>query len=188
MIKFLESIKRRDPAANSYLEILLCYPGVHALFFHRISNFLYRFGVPILPRFIANISRILTGIEIHPAVKIGKNLFIDHGAGVVIGETSVIGDNVTIYQNVTLGGRSVSKGKRHPTIGNNVVIGAGAKIIGNITISDNSKIGVGAIVVSDLAAGKVVIAEVAKEKGRSSGGLRTVITEEAREINPEYNI
>ncbi len=167
MIEFLENIKKKDPAANSYLEIILCYPGVHALFFHRVSNFFYRFGIPILPRFIANISRILTGIEIHPAVKIGKNLFIDHGAGVVIGETAVIGNNVTIYQGVTLGGRSVAKGKRHPTIGDNVVIGAGAKIIGNIKISDNSKIGAGAIVINDLAAGKTVVAETAKEKERT---------------------
>lgn len=164
LAQYLKSIKNRDPAAQSYLEIILCYPGIHALFLHRISHFLHNLKFPILPRFIANISRILTGIEIHPAVKIGKNLFIDHGAGVVIGETSVIGDNVTIYQNVTLGGRSIAKGKRHPTIGNNVVIGAGAKIIGNITINDNSKIGVGAIVVNDLAEGKVMVAEVAKEK------------------------
>ncbi len=164
MKEYLESIKRRDPAAKSYAEILLCYPGIHALFFHRICNFLHKLGVPILSRFLANISRIITGIEIHPAVKIGKNLFIDHGTGVVIGETTIIGDNVTIYHGVTLGGRTMTSGKRHPTIGNNVVIGAGATIIGNITIADNCKIGAGAVVVNDLAKGKTIFAEVAKEK------------------------
>ncbi len=176
MIEFLKSIKKRDPAAAniSYLEILLCYPGVHALFFHRISNLLYRLKIPILPRFIANISKILTGIEIHPAVKIGKNLFIDHGHGVVIGETSIIGDNVTIYQNVTLGGWAIKEGKRHPTLGNNVVIGAGAKIMGNIRINSNSKVGVGAIVVNDLAEGKVMVAELAKEKETKNHKLETI--------------
>lgn len=163
MFSYLKSIKKRDPAANSYLEIILCYPGVHAIFFHRISHILHIAGIPILPRFISNISRILTGVDIHPGAIIGKNLFIDHATGVVIGETSIIGDNVTIYQNVTLGGRSSGKGKRHPTIKNNVVIGAGAKIIGNITISANSKIGPGAIVINDLAEGKIIVAEAGKE-------------------------
>ena len=134
MKEFLDNIKKKDPAANGYLEIILCYPGVHAIFFHRIAHFLHGLKIPVLPRFVAHISRILTGIEIHPAVKIGKNFFIDHGFGVVIGETAVIGNNVTMYQGVTLGGRSLEHIKRHPTIEDDVVIGAGAKIIGNIVI------------------------------------------------------
>ncbi len=162
-IEFLENIKKKDPAANGYLEIILCYPGVHAVLFHRISHFLVKKNVPILPRLIAHISRILTGIEIHPKVKIGKNLFIDHGFGVVIGETAVIGDNVTIYQGVTLGGRSIAKIKRHPTIENDVVIGAGAKILGPIVIGEGAKVGPGAIIIEDLDANKVMVAEIAKE-------------------------
>jgi serine O-acetyltransferase len=162
-IEFLENIKAKDPSAKSYLEIILCYPAVHAIFFHRISYYLAKFNIPILPRFIAHISRILTGIEIHPKAKIGKNLFIDHGFGVVIGETAEIGNNVTIYQAVTLGGRSNTKTKRHPTIKDNVIIGAGAKILGPIVIGENSKIGAGAILVKDLDMNKTVIAEAAKE-------------------------
>jgi serine O-acetyltransferase len=162
-IEFLENIKRKDPAAKNYLEILLCYPGVHAIFFHRISHFLENLNVPILPRAIAHISRLLTGIEIHPKVKIGKNFFIDHGFGVVIGETAEIGDNVTIYQGVTLGGRSIAKIKRHPTIKNDVTIGAGAKILGPITIGNGAKIGPGSIIIEDLEMNKVMVAETAKE-------------------------
>lgn len=163
-IEFFENIKKNDPAAKSYLEIILCYPGVHALFFHRIAHFVDKLGIPVLPRFISYFSRILTGIEIHPKVKIGKNFFIDHGFGVVIGETCEIGDNVTIYQGVTLGGRSHEKIKRHPTICDNVVIGSGAKILGPITIGKGAKIGAGAIVIKDLKDNKVMIADVAKEK------------------------
>ncbi len=163
MKEFLDNIKRKDPAAKNYLEILLCYQGVHAIFFHRIAHFLYRLQVPILPRFIANISRFLTAIEIHPAAKIGKNCFIDHGCGVVIGETAIIGNNVTIYQGVTLGGRSTKNIKRHPTIEDDVIIGAGAKIIGNIIIGRGAKIGAAAVVINDLAQEKVMVANVAQE-------------------------
>lgn len=162
-IEFFENIKRNDPAANSYLEIILCYPGVHALFFHRAAHFLEKLRVPILPRFIAHVSRVLTGIEIHPKAKIGKNLFIDHGFGVVIGETCEIGNNVTIYQGVTLGGRSVQKVKRHPTIRDDVVVGAGAKILGPIVIGKGAKIGAGAIVIRDLESNKIMVADTAKE-------------------------
>ena len=162
-IEFLENIKKNDPAAKSYLEIILCYPGVHAVFFHRIAYFLEGLGVPVLPRFISHVSRVLTGIEIHPKVKIGKNLFIDHGFGVVIGETCKIGNNVTIYQGVTLGGRSVKRVKRHPTICDDVVIGAGVKILGPILIGKGAKIGAGAIVIKDLESNKVMVADVAKE-------------------------
>lgn len=162
-IEFFENIKKKDPAANNYLEILLCYPGVHAIFFHHISHFLVKLNVPILPRLIAYLSRFLTGIEIHPKTIIGKNCFIDHGFGVVIGETAVIGNNVTIYQGVTLGGRSNEKIKRHPTIKDEVIIGAGAKILGPITVGEGAKIGPGAIIIKDLETGKVMIAETAKE-------------------------
>lgn len=171
MKEFLDNIKKKDPAANSYFEIILCYPGVHAIFFHRIAHFLYSLKIPVFPRFVAHISRILTGIEIHPAVKIGKNLFIDHGFGVVIGETAVIGNNVTMYQGVTLGGRSLESIKRHPTIEDDVVIGAGAKIIGNIVIGKGARIGPAAVVINDLASEKVMVASVAKELRRVENGV-----------------
>lgn len=171
MKEFLDNIKKKDPSAKNYLEIILCYPGVHAVFLHRIVHFLYNLQIPVLPRFIAHISRILTGIEIHPAVKIGKNFFIDHGFGVVIGETAVIGNNVTIYQGVTLGGRSVENIKRHPTIEDDVVIGAGAKIIGNIVIGKGAKIGPAAVVINDLASEKIMVASIAKELKRMEGSV-----------------
>lgn len=162
-IEFFENIKKQDPAAQSYLEIILCYAGVHALFFHRISHFLARRCVPILPRFIAYISTIITGIEIHPKAKIGKNFFIDHGTGVVIGETAEIGDNVVIYHGVTLGGRNTDKGKRHPTIQDNVIIGAGAKILGPVVIGKDTKIAPGAIIISDTAQGAVMVPHIARK-------------------------
>jgi len=163
MIEFLKSIKKRDPSVKSYLEIILCFPGVHALFLHRIAHFLYKIKLPLIPRIISCISRFFTGIEIHPGAQIGKNFFIDHGTGVVIGETTIIGDNVTLYHGVTLGGRTSNAQKRHPTIGDNVYIGAGAKILGNIKIGKNVKIGAGAIVINDLEEQKTVVASVAKE-------------------------
>ena len=167
-IEFFENIKKKDPAAKSYLEIALCYPGVHAIFFHRISHFLAKLNIPILPRLTSHLSRMLTGIEIHPQVKIGKNFFIDHGFGVVIGETAIIGDNVTIYQDVTLGARSLEKTKRHPTIENNVIIGAGAKVLGPITIGEGAKIGPGSIIIKDIAANCVMVAETAKESKKTA--------------------
>ena len=157
MIEYLESIKKRDPAAKSILSIILTYPGVKAVFFHQISNFFYKAGFDLIARIISQTIRFFTGIEIHPGAKIGKNLFIDHGMGVVIGETSEIGDNVTIYHNVTLGGSSPSidserqrHEKRHPTIGNDVVIGSGAQIIGPIKVGNNSRIAANAVVVKDV--------------------------------------
>jgi serine O-acetyltransferase len=146
-----------DPAVTSTLEVLLAYPGFHARQFHRAAHTLYLWHMPILPRLISHISRFFTGIEIHPGARIGKGLFIDHGMGVVIGETAEIGDNVTIYQGVTLGGTSLQKAKRHPTLGNNVVIGVGAKLIGAITISDNTKIGAGSVVICSTPANSTVI-------------------------------
>ena len=157
MNDYLESIKKRDPAAKSILSIILTYPGVKAVFFHQISNFFYKAGFDLIARIISQTIRFFTGIEIHPGAKIGKNLFIDHGMGVVIGETSEIGDNVTIYHNVTLGGSSPSidsekqrHEKRHPTIGNDVVIGSGAQIIGPIKVGNNSRIAANAVVVKDV--------------------------------------
>lgn len=162
-IEFLENIKNKDPSAKNYLEIILCYPGVHAIFLHRLSHVLVKLNIPILPRFIANLNRFFSGIEIHPSAIIGKNCFIDHGLGVVIGETAIIGNNVTIYQGVTLGGRSLQKIKRHPTIQDNVIIGAGAKILGPIVIGAGSKIGAGAIIIEDLEVNSVMVAKTAEE-------------------------
>jgi serine O-acetyltransferase len=143
----IDTIFREDPAAKSVLEIFLCYPGFHAIVFHRLAHRLYCANVPLLPRVLSQMSRFLTGIEIHPGATIGRRFFIDHGMGVVIGETTEIGDDVLIYQGVTLGGTGKEKGKRHPTIGNNVVIGGGAKVLGNITIGNHVKIGAGSVVV-----------------------------------------
>ncbi len=143
----IETIFREDPAAKSILEIVLCYPGFHAILMHRLAHLLYEAKIPIVPRFMSQISRFLTGIEIHPGATIGRRFFIDHGMGVVIGETTEIGDDVLIYQGVTLGGTGNEQGKRHPTIGNNVVIGTGAKVLGGIKIGDDVKIGAGSVVV-----------------------------------------
>jgi serine O-acetyltransferase len=142
-----ETIFREDPAAKSKLEIILCYPGFHAILLHRAAHRLFEANIPILPRFISQISRFLTGIEIHPGATIGRRCFIDHGMGVVIGETTEIGDDVLLYQGVTLGGTGNEQGKRHPTIGNNVVIGTGAKVLGSIKIGNHVKIGAGSVVV-----------------------------------------
>ena len=142
-----ETIFREDPAAKSRLEIVLCYPGFHAILMHRVAHRLYEANIPLLPRLISQVSRFLTGIEIHPGAKIGRRFFIDHGMGVVIGETTEIGDDVLLYQGVTLGGTGNEHGKRHPTIGNNVVIGTGAKVLGGIRIGNNVKIGAGSVVV-----------------------------------------
>ena len=143
----IDTIFRGDPAAKSVLEIIFCYPGFHAILLHRLAHRLYRAGLYFPARFLSQINRSLTGIDIHPGAKIGRRIFIDHGMGVVIGETSEIGDDVLIYQNVTLGGTGKDKGKRHPTIGDHVIIGTGAKVLGNIKIGDHVKIGAGSVVV-----------------------------------------
>jgi serine O-acetyltransferase len=148
--KDIRSVFEHDPAALNTLEVLLAYPGFHARQFHRLAHRLWLWRVPILPRLISHWGRFWTGIEIHPGAKIGEGFFIDHGMGVVIGETAEIGDNVLLYQGVTLGGTSLQKVKRHPTLGNDVVVGVGAKIIGNITIGDGSKIGAGSVVVDSV--------------------------------------
>lgn len=146
----LQAIFERDPAAVSVLEVLLAYPGLHAIWLHRLAHALYKKRIPIIPRLISHINRFLTGIEIHPGATIGRRFFIDHGMGVVIGETTEIGDDVTLYQGVTLGGTGKERAKRHPTIGNHVVIGAGAKVLGAVTIGDHVRIGAGSVVVTDV--------------------------------------
>lgn len=162
MIKYLKSIQKRDPASKNLLYIFLLYPSVHAMIFHRIAHFFHRMRFHFTARAISQLSRFLTQIEIHPGAKIGKNLFIDHGAGVVIGETAVIGDDCTIYQQVTLGGVSLSKTKRHPTLKNNVTIGGGAKVLGNIIIGENAKVGANAVVTKDVEDNAVVVGIPAK--------------------------
>ncbi len=146
----IETIFREDPAAKSVLEIVLCYPGLHAILWHRLAHRLYVAGVPLLPRVISQFSRTWTGIEIHPGAKIGRRFFIDHGMGVVIGETAEVGDDCLIYQGVTLGGTGNERGKRHPTLGDCVVVGAGAKVLGSIRIGNNVKIGAGSVVVHNV--------------------------------------
>jgi serine O-acetyltransferase len=153
----IQAVRERDPAARSTLEVLLCYPGVHALAFHRVAHAIWRRGWPVPARFLSHIARFLTGIEIHPAAKLGPGLFIDHGMGVVIGETAEVGENVTLLQGVTLGGTSLRREKRHPTLGNNVVVGAGAKIIGAFKIGDGSRIGAGSVVVREVPTNSVVV-------------------------------
>ena len=146
----IQVIYEKDPAATNLAEVLFCYPGLQALISHRIAHKLAYWGIPFIPRLISYWTRIFTGIEIHPKARIGRRFFIDHGEGVVIGETTIIGDDVLIYQQVTLGGTGNEHGKRHPTIGNNVIIGAGAKILGNITIGDNTRVGAGSVVVDNV--------------------------------------
>jgi serine O-acetyltransferase len=161
MFEDIKVVFQRDPAARNIFEVLL-YPGVWAIYIHRLAHFLYKIKIPFIPRLISQISRFLTGIEIHPGAKIGKRFFIDHGMGVVIGETAEIGDDVTMYHGVTLGGTTLEKKKRHPTIGNHVVIGAGAKVLGAITIGDNSLIGAGAVVVKSAPPNSTLVGNPAK--------------------------
>jgi serine O-acetyltransferase len=153
----IRTVLERDPASRSRLEALLCYPGVHALAFHRAAHRLWGAGWFGSARFLSHVSRFLTGIEIHPAARLGPGLFIDHGMGVVIGETAEVGRNVTLYQGVSLAGTSLKREKRHPTLGDNVVVGAGAKIIGGFTIGDNSRIGAGSVVVREVPPNSVVV-------------------------------
>ena len=150
-------IYENDPAAKNLLEVILCYPGLHALIAYRFAHRLYKWNIPLIPRMISYLTRIITGIEIHPAAKIGRRFFIDHGDGVVIGETTVIGNDVLIYQQVTLGGTGKESGKRHPTLGNRVIVGAGAKVLGNITIGDNVRIGAGSVVIEDVPPHSTVV-------------------------------
>jgi serine O-acetyltransferase len=152
-----DTIFREDPAAKSVVEIFFCYPGFHAILAHRLAHKLYRWNVPFLPRFVSQISRFFTGIEIHPGATIGRRFFIDHGMGVVIGETTEIGDDVLLYQGVTLGGTGNETGKRHPTLGNHVVVGTGAKVLGNIRIGNHVRIGAGSVVVHPVPDNSTVV-------------------------------
>jgi serine O-acetyltransferase len=167
--KEIDAVFHRDPAAVNFLEVLLTYSGLHAIIFYRITHVLKKLGVPFFPRWLSQIGRFFTGIEIHPGAQIGERFFIDHGMGVVIGETTIIGDDVLLYQGVTLGGTGLEKGKRHPTIGNNVVIGTGAKVLGNITIGDSSYIGANAVVIKDVPPNSTVVGvpgRVTKQDGK----------------------
>lgn len=157
-----KNIKDKDPATRNILEVILLYPGFHALVFHRIAHFFYKIRLRFIARLISQISRFITGIEIHPGAEIGKRLFIDHGMGVVIGETTQIGDDCTIYHQVTLGGTGKDRNKRHPSLGNNVLVGTGAKVLGPIFIHDNVKIGAGAIVLKEVAKNTTVVGVPAK--------------------------
>jgi serine O-acetyltransferase len=164
MMSFFRSVREdiaavfeSDPAARSYLEVLFLYPGLHAVWAHHVSHWLWGHGMRFLARLNSQFSRVLTGIEIHPGAELGRRLFIDHGMGTVIGETAIVGDDVTLYQGVTLGGTGKEKGKRHPTIGNNVVIGSGAKVLGNIIVGDNCRIGAGSVVLRNVPANSTIV-------------------------------
>lgn len=153
----VRTVFERDPAARSLPEVIFCYPGLHALWCHRVAHFLWCHHLKFSGRLLSHLGRFFTGIEIHPGARIGRRFFIDHGSGVVIGETAEIGDDVLMYQGTVLGGTSISKGKRHPTLGNNIVVGAGAIVLGNITIGDGAKIGAGAVVVRSVPEGATVV-------------------------------
>ena len=171
----IKAVFERDPAAKNAFEVILLYSGLHAIIYYRISHAVYKAGIPILPRLISQYARFMTGIEIHPGATIGKGLFIDHGMGVVVGETTVIGDNVTLYQGVTLGGTGKEKGKRHPTLGNNVVVGTGAKVLGNIKIGNDVLVGANAVVIRDVPADSTVVGvpgRIVKQEGKIVHGVR----------------
>ncbi len=153
----IASVFDRDPAARSWIEVLLCYSGLHALWAHRLNHWLWTHHLRLPARFLSQVARLLTGIEIHPGAQIGRRFFIDHGMSVVIGETTIIGDDVTLYQGVTLGGTGKEKGKRHPTLGNNGVVGAGAKILGNVVLGENCRVGAGSVVLRDVPDNSTIV-------------------------------
>lgn len=166
----IDSIRRRDPAARSWLEVLLCYPGLHALVFYRAANWCWRHGFKLMGRFLSHLGKMLTGVEIHPGATIGRRLFIDHATGVVVGETAEIGDDVTLYQGVTLGGTSLHKGKRHPTLEDGVIVGAGAQVLGPITVAAGARIGANAVVLTEVPPGVTMVGIPARIAGRCSKG------------------
>jgi len=176
----IATVLERDPAAKSRLEVFLCYSGLHALWFYRINHWFWNRGFYLIGRWLSQVARFLTGIEIHPGAQIGRRLFIDHGMGVVIGETTIVGDDVTLYQGVTLGGTGKEHGKRHPTIGDNVVIGGGAKILGNITVGNNCRIGAGSVVLRNVPEDSTVVGVPGHIIFRN--GKRVVITD-PKQIN-----
>lgn len=172
--KEIRATFERDPAATNFIEVLFTYSGLHAIIFYRIAHKLLEIKVPFIPRFISQLARWMTGIEVHPGAKIGDSFFIDHGMGVVIGETTVIGNNVTLFQGVTLGGTGKERGKRHPTLGNNVVVGTGAKVLGNVKIGDNVQIGANAVVVRDVPSNSTVVGvpgRIVKKEGKKVSGI-----------------
>ena len=175
-------ILQNDPAAKSVMEVLLCYSGLHAVWFYRLNHWLWNHGMRLLARWLSQVVRLFTGIEIHPAAQIGRRLFIDHGMGVVVGETTVIGDEVTIYQGVTLGGTGKEQGKRHPTIGDGVVIGAGSRVLGNIEIGHNSRIGAGSVVLRSVPDDSTVVGVPGHIIFRN--GKRVVITDPKQITDP----
>ncbi len=169
-VEGIDAIRARDPAARSRLEVVLCYPGLHAIAFHRLAHKLWHWGLRLPARLLSHIARMLTGIEIHPGARIGRRIVIDHGDGVVIGETAELGDDILIYHQVTLGGTSLVGGKRHPTIGNGVILGAGAKVLGPIMLGDGARVGANAVVVSDVPAGATVVGIPARQVDRRPAG------------------
>ena len=194
--KDIRVVFERDPAARSVWEVIFCYSGLHAIWMHRVSHALYRRGWVLLPRMISNFCRFLTGIEIHPGATIGEGLFIDHGMGIVIGETAELGRNVTLYQGVTLGGTGKEKGKRHPTIGNNVVVASGAKVLGSFTVGDHAKIGAGSVVLKPVPAyatvvgipGRIVVMNGKRVHDQQLKDARISVDEEIREIEEENDV
>lgn len=181
----LQVILERDPAARNWLEVLFCYPGLQAIWLHRFAHALHRFKVPVLPRLISHINRFLTGVEIHPAAQIGKGVFIDHGMGVVIGETAIVGDGTIIYQDVTLGGTGKETGKRHPTLGRNVIVGAGAKVLGNISIGDNARIGAASVVLRNVPSDCTVIGIPGRISQQKSTSIDALAHNDWRDVEAE---
>lgn len=187
LLSDLRAPLQRDPAVRGWLDVVLSYPGFHALVAHRFVHPLYRAGLPLLPRLLAQIARFLTGIEIHPGANIGSGVFIDHGMGVVIGETAVVGDGCTIYQGVTLGGTSSARVKRHPTLGRHVVVGVNAAVLGAITIGDGAKIGGGSVVVKDVPAGATVVGVPARIVARDGQPVRPPAPREAAALSDPHD-
>ncbi|MDM9583877.1 MULTISPECIES: serine O-acetyltransferase [unclassified Nostoc] len=185
LITDLRTIFERDPAARNWLEVLFCYPGLQALVFHRLAHWLYKIGIPFIPRFISHISRFLTGIEIHPGALIGQGVFIDHGMGVVIGETAIVGDYALIYQGVTLGGTGKESGKRHPTLGSHVVVGAGAKVLGNIQIGDRVRIGAGSVVLRDVPSNTTVVGIPGRVTRQNNSSSSVLDHDKVRDVEAE---
>ncbi|AFZ24907.1 serine O-acetyltransferase [Cylindrospermum stagnale PCC 7417] len=181
----LRTIFERDPAARNWLEVLFCYPGLQALLSHRVAHWLYKMGLPFIPRFISHISRFLTGIEIHPGAVIGQGVFIDHGMGVVIGETAIVGDYALIYQGVTLGGTGKESGKRHPTLGSHVVVGAGAKVLGNIQIGDRVRIGAGSVVLRDAPSNTTVVGIPGRVTRQNNSNADALAHDKVRDVEAE---
>lgn len=182
------TVLQRDPAARGALEVLLCYPGLHALLLHRVAHVLWRRKLKLVARVLSHLNRALTGIEIHPAARIGRRVFIDHGMGIVIGETAEIGDGVTLYQGVTLGGTSLRRGKRHPTVGENVVVGAGAKVLGAVSVGPGARIGAGAVVVRDVPAAATVVGLAGRVVDRDNGVDQEPLSVDLTESRGDHHV